>query len=299
MSIPRLAIHRPVTMFMISFINIFFRSDTHHEVRPVHVDSDDFADQNNLEALLIYGMSGGNPVINWTEPVNALSVNANTVVLAGPHAFLRQLVVGAALLILLGHRRGWSRGGVMKLQHLDDWIIVLELPKRRAFMHLDTVMTMVDQDKFTVYPFLWSQKAHHDLTATTRNPAPITELFALQNDQGPCLECFNSGLAVHDADYVRYLKTVCEATPPDRSVYPYVFPIRNAARPPKDLAVRAVGLDHGFSGRLIDRTGHYRTYPVLGCALAIPASAQALPEWSKRPTISKKIGAFNGDPAWL
>ena len=46
-------------------------------------------------------------------------------------------------------------------------------------------------------------------------------------------------LAVHDPDYVHYLKTVCEATPPDRSVYPYVFPIRNAARPPKELAVSA------------------------------------------------------------
>ena len=46
-------------------------------------------------------------------------------------------------------------------------------------------------------------------------------------------------LAVHDAAFVRYLQTVCEATPPDRSVYPYVFPIRNAARPPKDLAIRA------------------------------------------------------------
>jgi acetoin utilization deacetylase AcuC-like enzyme/GNAT superfamily N-acetyltransferase len=46
-------------------------------------------------------------------------------------------------------------------------------------------------------------------------------------------------LAVHDADYVRYLQKVCEATPPDRSVYPYVFPIRNAARPPQDLATRA------------------------------------------------------------
>jgi acetoin utilization deacetylase AcuC-like enzyme/GNAT superfamily N-acetyltransferase len=46
-------------------------------------------------------------------------------------------------------------------------------------------------------------------------------------------------LAVHDAAYVRYLQKVCEATPPDRSVYPYVFPIRNAARPPQDLATRA------------------------------------------------------------
>jgi acetoin utilization deacetylase AcuC-like enzyme len=46
-------------------------------------------------------------------------------------------------------------------------------------------------------------------------------------------------LSVHDADYVRYLRKVCEATPADRSVYPYVFPIRNATRPPEDLATRA------------------------------------------------------------
>ena len=31
-----------------------------------------------------------------------------------------------------------------------------------------------------VYPFLWSQEAHHDLAATTRSPVPMTELFALQ-----------------------------------------------------------------------------------------------------------------------
>jgi hypothetical protein len=34
----------------------------------------------------------------------------------------------------------------------------------------------------TVYPFLWSQEAHHDLAATARNAAPMTELFSLQNE---------------------------------------------------------------------------------------------------------------------
>jgi arginine deiminase len=33
-------------------------------------------------------------------------------------------------------------------------VIVVELPKERAFMHLDTAMTMVDVDAFSVYPFL-------------------------------------------------------------------------------------------------------------------------------------------------
>ena len=35
-----------------------------------------------------------------------------------------------------------------------DKVIVVELPKERAFMHLDTVMTMIDRDAFCVYPYL-------------------------------------------------------------------------------------------------------------------------------------------------
>ncbi|MBN1483008.1 histone deacetylase family protein [candidate division KSB1 bacterium] len=45
--------------------------------------------------------------------------------------------------------------------------------------------------------------------------------------------------AVHDPDFVNYLKKVCANVPDNKSVYPYVFPIRNAARPPKELPVRA------------------------------------------------------------
>lgn len=46
-------------------------------------------------------------------------------------------------------------------------------------------------------------------------------------------------LAVHDADFVDYLDRACENAPEGKSVYPYVFPIRNAARRPKELSVRA------------------------------------------------------------
>ncbi len=44
---------------------------------------------------------------------------------------------------------------------------------------------------------------------------------------------------VHCADYLNYFKRMCQTLEPGKSVYPYVFPIRNAARPPKELAVRA------------------------------------------------------------
>ncbi|MCA9158087.1 MAG: acetylpolyamine amidohydrolase [Planctomycetales bacterium] len=46
-------------------------------------------------------------------------------------------------------------------------------------------------------------------------------------------------LAVHDTGLVDYLERACKNAPEGKSVYPYVFPIRNATRPPKDLSVRA------------------------------------------------------------
>jgi len=44
---------------------------------------------------------------------------------------------------------------------------------------------------------------------------------------------------VHDNRFIDYLKKLADTLPSDKSVYPYVFPIRNAARPPRELAVRA------------------------------------------------------------
>ncbi len=46
-------------------------------------------------------------------------------------------------------------------------------------------------------------------------------------------------LAVHDAAFVGYLRRMCERLPRGQSVYPDVFPIRNAARLPHDMAERA------------------------------------------------------------
>ena len=45
--------------------------------------------------------------------------------------------------------------------------------------------------------------------------------------------------AVHDNDFVDYIRKACEAVAPGQAIYPYVFPIRNATRPPRDLPVRA------------------------------------------------------------
>jgi acetoin utilization deacetylase AcuC-like enzyme len=44
---------------------------------------------------------------------------------------------------------------------------------------------------------------------------------------------------VHDREFVRFLRKACANVPPASSVYPYVFPMRNHARPPRDLPLRA------------------------------------------------------------
>lgn len=43
--------------------------------------------------------------------------------------------------------------------------------------------------------------------------------------------------AVHDADFVSYLRHASENVPEGKSLYPYVFPVRNKTRPPKEPSV--------------------------------------------------------------
>jgi acetoin utilization deacetylase AcuC-like enzyme/ribosomal protein S18 acetylase RimI-like enzyme len=45
--------------------------------------------------------------------------------------------------------------------------------------------------------------------------------------------------AVHDGRLVDYLRRACAVVGNGRSAYPYVFPIRNVSRPPKELPLRA------------------------------------------------------------
>jgi len=81
------------------------------------------------------------------------------------------LVVGnKTVMIGMGERS--SPQGIGMLVHgyftdpenLVDRVIVVELPKSHAFMHLDTAMTMVDKDKFCVYPYFPEQLRTYTLT---------------------------------------------------------------------------------------------------------------------------------------
>ncbi len=52
-------------------------------------------------------------------------------------------------------------------------VIAVVLPKQRSAMHLDTVMTMVDRDAFTIYPELRHSMIAYSITpAGDEPPAP-------------------------------------------------------------------------------------------------------------------------------
>ncbi|MFF0393787.1 arginine deiminase [Kitasatospora sp. NPDC004615] len=62
-------------------------------------------------------------------------------------------------------------------------VIAVRLPQSRAFMHLDTVMTMIDRDTFTLYPGLADQLRSWTLTPAPERPSgfdvrPDTDLAA-------------------------------------------------------------------------------------------------------------------------
>jgi acetoin utilization deacetylase AcuC-like enzyme len=64
------------------------------------------------------------------------------------------------------------------------------------------------------------------------NAAPFARIPAAEHDERHIR-------AVHDGAFVDYLKRACALVPPGKSVYPYIFPIRNTKRPPKELPLRA------------------------------------------------------------
>lgn len=81
------------------------------------------------------------------------------------------LVVGnGTVMIGMGERTTPQGIGMLVNAYFSDpdqqvkQVIVVELPKTRAFMHLDTAMTMIDKDKFSVFPFLPEDLKSYSLT---------------------------------------------------------------------------------------------------------------------------------------
>jgi len=79
------------------------------------------------------------------------------------------------------------------------------------------------------------------IESPVRIPVILTEISKLEvfKVKAPRKYSDKHITAVHNPKYFNYFKTVCASFPENKSIYPYVFPLRNATRPPKDLSVLA------------------------------------------------------------
>ena len=77
-----------------------------------------------------------------TEGGDVLNINAHTLAIG-----ISQLTQAAAI-DALAQNMFWEKGDVCEI----DTIYAFDIPSTRAFMHLDTVFTQIDVDKFTIHP---------------------------------------------------------------------------------------------------------------------------------------------------
>lgn len=84
-------------------------------------------------------------------------------------------------------------------------------------------------------------RARGYVEAPVRIPTILNELnkqpFFIKLDAKPLPD--KHILETHNKLLVNYLKAVCEKLKPDKAIYPYVFPVRNASKPPIDRSVAA------------------------------------------------------------
>jgi len=67
-------------------------------------------------------------------------------------------------------------------------ILAIKIPSKRAFMHLDTVLTMVDYDKFTLHPGILDSYGHLNSYILTKEPNEIGYQVTPMNDLQKALE---------------------------------------------------------------------------------------------------------------
>ena len=95
--------------------------------------------------------------------------------------------------------REWFRRGQVRR------VVAVELPRLRAFMHLDTAMTMVDRDAFSVYPYLPADPRSYTLApagaggefTVAENPDFFAAVAEAMGRDG--VRVLRAPLAVHDA----------------------------------------------------------------------------------------------------
>ncbi len=104
------------------------------------------------------------------------------------------LIVASEKVVLLGHSERTSFSGVMALAGLlfentaVEHVLMVDLPKRRSCMHLDTVFNFITPEECIVFPPLFDARVPGSVVHFTRGDAPDRFLSQVQPDFKGLLE---------------------------------------------------------------------------------------------------------------
>ncbi len=209
--------------------------------------------KQNASRLRFYERYGARPIVNtaYETPLTPESRDPPYLVfddlgrsIALPRDQARTIV---RAILEREYRHVCSKEYIEKVvQSFRDPVVFLSAPKYRTKEPSITLSAAIPQDS-QIALVINDRHGIHEVRDRGYVEAPVRIATILKEIKDTHLfvtvppRTYPSGhlKAVHDAEFVKYLKKVCETVPEGESVYPYVFPIRNATRPPKELAVRA------------------------------------------------------------
>jgi acetoin utilization deacetylase AcuC-like enzyme len=120
---------------------------------------------------------------------------------------------------------------------LRDFKYIIDLPSPESHKAIKNLIPLIVNDKHEIHHV----RERGYIESPIRISSILKEITKLKAFKQIPARSFPDKhiLEVHNPKYFNYFKKVCSAFPEGKSIYPYVFPVRNATRPPKDLSVLA------------------------------------------------------------
>ncbi|MGA1792374.1 MAG: acetylpolyamine amidohydrolase [Thermoplasmatota archaeon] len=219
----------------------------------VQAEPDPSIRKENVARLKFYERYGARPIMNtkYETPLIAEDLNPPYLVyddLSQDRRLRKKEARGIVRAILERKYKGLCPPDYVELvvgSFMDDPVRLRE-PKYTREDKFISVGSSIPQDRLIPLIINDKHEIHHvHERGYVESPVRIRSIIKGLEDSGlferVAVERYRESevLAVHDRRYVDYFKKVCSNLPPGKSVYPYVFPIRNRTKPPRELLMRA------------------------------------------------------------
>lgn len=202
---------------------------------------------DNRRRLAFYERHGARPIVGtaYESPVNPGDRDLPYLVVAPIAPLTSRAVRPIVRSILEKKYRGYCPPAYVERVVASFRDPITLRPPRSPLPALPPPVSLQEEDRIALVVHEGHAVHHVRERGYVESPARVDRIQAVLEGSGrfvriPAKAHPRSAItAVHDPAYVTWLEKVAETIEPGHMVYPYVFPVRNAARMPEDLAIRA------------------------------------------------------------